>query len=87
MASLDIDSLFTNVPLDENIDISVKEFFKTSQTVSSLNNQQVLEMHSLTTKKKSLTDQHYYSQSGGVAMGSPLDLTLAIVFLCHFEFK
>ena len=52
MASLDVDSLFTNVPLDETIEICVNELFKSSQTVSGLNKQQVLEMLSLTTKEK-----------------------------------
>ena len=51
MASLDVDSLFTNVPLDETIEICVNELFKSSQTVSGLNQQQVLEMLSLTTKE------------------------------------
>ena len=43
MASLDVDSLFTNVPLDETIEICLNELFKYSQTVSVLNKQQVLE--------------------------------------------
>ena len=51
MASLDVDSLFTNVPLDETIEICVNQLFKSSQTVSGLNKQQVLEMLSLTTNK------------------------------------
>ena len=37
MASLDVDSLFTNVPLDETIEICVNELFKSSQTASGLN--------------------------------------------------
>ena len=41
MASLDVDSLFTNVLLDETIEICVNELFKSSQTVSGLNKQQV----------------------------------------------
>ena len=36
-------SLFTNVPPDETIEICVNELFKSSQTVSDLNKQQVLE--------------------------------------------
>ena len=62
MASLDVDSLFTNVPLDETIEICVNELFKSSQTVSGLNKQQVLEMLSLTTKENViLFDLKYYS--------------------------
>ena len=73
MASLDVDSLLRNVPLDETIEICVNELFKSNQTVSGLNKQQVLEMLSLTTKENViLFDQKYYSQIDGVAMGSPL---------------
>ena len=32
-------------------------------------------------------DGEYYTQIDGVAMGSPLGLTLANAFLCHFEKK
>ena len=86
MASLDVDYLFTNVPLDESIEIRVNELFKSSQMVSGLNKQQVLEMLSLTTKENViLFDQKYYSQIDGVAMGSPLGPTLANIFLCYHE--
>ena len=50
MASLDVDFLFTKVPLDETIETCVNELYKSSQTVSGLNKQQVLEMPSLITK-------------------------------------
>ena len=33
MASLDVDALFTNIPLDETIDICVKKLFKTPDTL------------------------------------------------------
>ena len=62
MASLDVDSLFTDVPFDETIEICVNELFKSNQTVSGLNKQQVLKMLSLTTKENDiLFDQKYYS--------------------------
>ena len=83
MASLDMDFLFTNVPLDETIEICVNKLFKSSQTVSGLNKQHVLEMLSLTTKENvSLFDQKCYGQIDGVAMGFPLGPTLANIFLC-----
>ena len=52
MDSLDVDSLSTNVSLDETIEICFNELFKSSQTVSGLNKQQVLEKLLLTTKEK-----------------------------------
>ena len=33
MASLDVDTLFNNIPLDQTIDICVKKLFKTPDTV------------------------------------------------------
>ena len=62
----------------------VNQLFKSSQTVSDLNKQQVLEMLLLTTKENViLFYQKYYIQIEGVAMGSALGSTLANVFLCH----
>ena len=37
MASLHVDSHFTNVPLDETIEICTKKLFKSSQTVTGFN--------------------------------------------------
>ena len=51
MASLDADSLFTNMPLDETIEICLNELFKSSQMVLGFNKQQVLETLTLTTKE------------------------------------
>ena len=86
MAFLDVDSLFTNVPLDETIEICVNLENKSSQTVSGVNKQQVLEMLSLITKENViLFDQKYYGQIDGVAMGSPLGPSLANIFLWHHE--
>ena len=85
MSSLDVDSLFTNVTLDETIEIYVNKLFKSNQTISGLN-KQVLGMLSLSIKDNvALFDQKYYSQIDGVAMGSPLGPTLANIFLCHHE--
>ena len=33
MASLNVDALFTNIPLDETIDICIKELFETPETL------------------------------------------------------
>ena len=86
MTSLDVDSLFTNVLLDETIEICVNELFKSHQTVSDLNKQQVLNMLSLTTKVNIiLFDQKYYSQIDGVVMSNPLGPTFSNILLCHHE--
>ena len=51
-----------------------------------LNKQQVLEMLSLTCKEiVILFVQKYYSQTDGIAMGSPSGPTLANIFLRYHE--
>ena len=63
MASLDVDSLFTNVPLDEIIKICIDELFKSEMTVPGLNKKEMFEMHSLTLRESIiLFDNKYYSQ-------------------------
>ena len=51
MASLDVDSLFTNVPLEETIYICVNEIFKSNSSSHGLNKKQIIEMLSLSTKE------------------------------------
>ena len=86
MASLDVESLFTNVPLDETIKICIDQLFKSEMTGSGLNKKEMFKMLSLTLKESIiLFDNKYYSQINGVAMGSPLGPTLANTFLCYHE--
>ena len=82
MKVLDVNSLFTNVPLDETIKICIVEFLK---SVSGLNKKEMFEMLSLTLKDSiTLFDNKYYSQIDRVAMGSPLGpQTLAIFLYYH----
>ena len=72
MASLNVNSLFTNVPLDETINICVYELFRNDSSIHGLNKKQVTEMLSLTTKESTiLFDITFYTQVDGVAMGAP----------------
>ena len=88
MASLDVHSLFTNVPLEEPINICVNELLKSNSSIHGLNRKQITEMLSLTTKKSTiLFDMAFYTQVDGVAMGSLLGPSLANAFLCHHETK
>ncbi|XP_063584745.1 uncharacterized protein LOC134762298 [Penaeus indicus] len=85
MASFDVESLFTNVPLLETTDIITniktthfdnfgltKESFKKLLTIAA--------HHSVFSY-----DNHLYAQTDGVAMGSPLGPPYANAFLCHHE--
>ena len=61
MASLDVDSLFTNVPLDETINICDSKLFKNNSSIHGLNKKQITKMLSLTTKESIiLFDMAFY---------------------------
>ena len=88
MASLDVDSLFTNVPLEETINICVNELFKSKSSIHGLNKKQITEMFFLTTKKLIiLFDMDFYIQVYSVAIESTLGPSLANALLCHHETK
>ena len=88
MASLDVEALFTNIPLDETIDICVDLAFKDCDTAHGLSREEFHSLLSLATKESLiLFDGCYYQQIDGVAMGSPLGPTFANIFLCHHEDK
>lgn len=86
MSSFDVDSLFTNIPLEETINICCDELFKSTPTVAGLTKPQFRSLLELTTKDSFiLFNGVYYRQIDGVAMGSPLGPTLANIFLCYHE--
>ena len=81
MGSLDVDSLFTNIPLEGTIEICTNELFKESETVEGLS-----KLLSLTTKDSHfIFDGRLYKQIDGVAMGFPLCLPLANAVLVYHE--
>ena len=86
MASLDVDSLFTNIPLAETVDICCDLVFKGKMIVDGLAKEDLKELLTIaTTESFILFDGEYYQQIDGVAMGSPLGPTLANIFMCHHE--
>ena len=86
MCSFDIDSLFTNLPLDETIELCVKKTFNRKKKFKGLTRVEFKKLLEFATKDALiLFNGKYYEQTDGVAMGSPLGPTLANVFLCHWE--
>ena len=77
LVSFDVESLFTQVPIKDTINI-----IKTSQKVSS--DLIPLIEHCLTTTYFSY-DNHFYEQTSGAAMGSPISPVIANIFMEHFE--
>ena len=86
MASFDVDSLFTNIPLDETIDICIKKLFGRKHKFGKFSRSEFRKLLQFAVKDALiLFNGKYYIQRDGVAMGSPLGPTLANVFLCHWE--
>ena len=86
MGSLDVDSLFTNIPLEETIEICTNELFKESETIEGLSKTEFKELLSLATEDSHfIFDGTLYKQVDGLAMGSPLGPTLGNAFLVYQE--
>ena len=87
MASLDVDALFTNIPLNETIDICVKKLCKTLDTlVKGIFKNDFRDLLNLSTNESFFTfNNKFYIKVDGVAMGSPLGPILANIFLSHHE--
>ena len=86
MACLDVESLFTNIPLDESIENCINDLFSNNDTVHNFIKEDLKELLKFASYESFFTfDNEYYCQLDGVAMGPPLGPTLANAFLCHFE--
>ena len=86
MASFDVEPLFTNISLQETIDLCVELFFNDKSNIDGFT---ITGFHELLTVTMSgllvLVDGEYYKQIDGVAMGSPLGPTFANIFLSYYE--
>ena len=81
-------SLFTNVPLDETVEISLQTKLYSLPDPPSLPRHVLKDLLLFATKKSHFVfDGDYYDQVDGVAMGSPLGPVLANIFMCNFEEK
>ena len=86
MGSLDVDSLFTNFPLDETIDICINHLFENTDTVEGFKKSELKQLLCLATKEPYfIFNGLLYKQIDGVAMGSPLGPFLANAFLSYYE--
>ena len=86
LASFDVKSLFTNIPLTETIDICINNLFSSEELVQNFNKQKLHKLLSLASMDcLFIFDKKYYMQKDGVAMGNPLGPTLANAFLSHHE--
>ena len=88
LVSFDVTSLFTNVPLQETIDIVADYIFNDENpTIPDMEKDDFIKLLQLATEGMFLYRDKLYRQIDGVAMGSPLGPTLANFVLAHIESK
>ena len=85
MVSFDVESLFTNIPLDETIDLAVNLVFQ-NKTGLKITKPELKKLFEFATKQTHFSfHNQLYDQIDGVAMGSPLAPALANLFMGHHE--
>ena len=73
-------------PLKETINICTELIYDQNDSTEDLNKSEFKELLCLATKESYFVfNEVLYKQIDGVAMGSPLGLTLANAFLCFYE--
>ena len=86
MGSLDQDFPFTNMALEETIEIGTNEFFKVSETIEGIGKSEFKDLLSLATKDLHFVfDGTFCKQIDGVAVSFPIVPTLANAFLVYHE--
>ena len=88
MASLDVESLFTNIPWKETIEDIINDLFLTTDEVHNFEREEFNQLLTFAAYESFfIFGGEYYTQINVVAMGSPLGPTPTNAFSCHFEKK
>ena len=85
VVSYDVVSLFTNIPLEETIDLAVDLILQDRSDLDCSRSDLKGLFLQATSQTHFLFDGTFYDQIDGVAMGSPLGPTLANLFMGHHE--
>ena len=88
MGSLDVDSVFTNIPLEETINICTNLLYNNEDVIEGINKSEFKNLLSLATQSSHfIFNDVLYKQKDGEAMESLLGPTMANVFLSFYEIK
>ena len=86
MAGFDVTSLFTNIPLDETIEIIARQLFCNSEIFHGFSLVEFVKLLNLAVKNcHFIFNGKFYDEVDGVAMGSPFGPLLANIFLSFHE--
>ena len=86
MASFDVTSLFTNIPVDETIEIISNHIFANCMYFEGFDRSQFITLLSLLVKNcHFIFNGRIYQQIDGVAMGGPLGPFFANIFMSFHE--
>ena len=84
--SFDVKSLFTSVPLEYTIDITIKRIFEDHEIMTIFTKSEMKKLLTLCTKNLHfLFNNEIYIQIDGVAMGSPLGPVIAHIFMVDLK--
>ena len=83
---LHIESLFTNIPLEETINICTNLLYSNEDVIKGINTSEFKNLLPLATQKSYfIFDDVFYKQKDDVAIGLPLESTMANFFLPFYE--
>ena len=86
MASLDVESLFTYIPLEETLNIPCDSLFGSEVKINNFSRNDFEKLLRMALQNNFFNfDGKIYKQTDGVAMDSPLGPSLANAFLCFHE--
>ena len=85
--SCDVTSLFTNIPLQENIDIAINLIFNHNLNLNITKKELKKLFLFATPQTHFIFNSKFYNQIDGVAMVSPLAIVLANIFTGFYESK
>ena len=87
LVSYDVTSLFTNIPLQETIDIAINLIFNHNPNLNIIKKELKKLFPFATSQTHFIFNSKFYNQIDGVDMGSPLTPVLANIFMGFYESK
>ena len=87
MASFDVTSLFTNVPVNYTIDVILNYIYKENKIQTKIVRNDLKKLLIKGVTSHFIFNGVLYEQIDGCAMGSALSVSFANIFMCHLEDK